>query len=82
MHQMKDEGRNTYTNRALTAACETLLEFDLTVDEVDNLAENLGDEYKAMLEAKAEAAWEDRSAPDDSAYRRQMRDAGRGHLLG
>lgn len=32
-------------------------------------------------ENRAEAAWLDRSATDDSAYRRDMAAAGRGHLL-
>ena len=47
------------------------------IDAVENWHDN-----------RAEAAWEARQqslmesgGPDDSAYRRQMKDAGRGHLL-
>lgn len=35
----------------------------------------------AAEEARDEEYWADRSAPDDSSYRRDMINAGRGHLL-
>jgi hypothetical protein len=72
---------DNYQNKILTEVCELLLEYDMPVEHVRNLAADLPGEYEHLVEAKAEAAWDDREPPDDSAYRRQMIDAGRGHLL-
>lgn len=75
----------TYPNAALTAVCEVLLdEFELTQEQVTSLAKDILGEVEAIHEARAEAAYERLQAeggPDDSTYRRQMRDAGRGHLV-
>ncbi|MDF1599681.1 hypothetical protein PZ895_07815 [Mesorhizobium sp. YIM 152430] len=80
----------TYPNEALTDICRQLLdEWDLTPDQIANLAKNIPGECAAMSDNRAEAAWQDRQerlmesgGPDDSAYRRDMIAAGRGHLLG
>ena len=79
-----------YTNLALTDVCEMLLDqYALSPDEIANLARSIEGECKAILEKRNEAAWMDRQQSlmesggiDDSAYRRNMKLAGRGHLLG
>jgi len=76
-------------NTALEDICRQLLdEWELTPDEITNLAANIPGECKAMAENRAEAAWEQRQrdlmesgGPDDSAYRQDMIAAGRGHLV-
>jgi hypothetical protein len=81
--------RRPYPNAALTAVCKLLLdEYDLTIEQVANLAGNLAEEYEAHWDDRNEAAWErqqeslmESGGPDDSAYRRDMINAGRGHLL-
>lgn len=72
----------TYPNLALTAVCEMLLdEFELTADEIKALAANIPGECVGILENRAEQAWQERQPLDDSAYRRQMIEARRGHLI-
>jgi hypothetical protein len=78
-----------YPNEALTEVCELLLDdFGLTLKQIANLAGNLHSECEAIKEDRNEAAWErqqqslmESGGPDDSAYRREMREAGRGHLV-
>ena len=79
----------SYPNKALTAICTDLLdEWELTPDQIANLALDIPGECKAIAENRAEAAYEreqqslmESGGPDDSAYRRDMIAAGRGHLL-
>lgn len=73
----------SYPNEALTEVCKTLLdEWELSPEDIANLAKDIPGECEGILENRAEQAWLDRSAPDDRAYRRDMVAAGRGHLLG
>lgn len=79
---------NNYPNKALTDVCDLLMEWEIPVEFIANLAADLPGEYAAMVDQRNEAAYERQQAalmesggPDDSAYRRQMIDAGRGHLL-
>lgn len=79
----------TFPNAALTDICRQLMdEWGLSIEEISNLAKNIPGECKAIADNRAEAAWMDRQSrlmesggPDDSAYRRSIVDAGRGHLL-
>lgn len=79
-----------YPNAALTDICKQLLgEWQLTPEQIANLAKDLPGECAAMADNRNEAAWMDRQqslmesgGPDNSAYRRNMIAAGRGHLLG
>lgn len=64
---------DNYPNKLLTEICELLMEHDLPLQHVKNLAADLAGEYDHMVKARAE--------PDDTAYRRDMIAAGRGHLL-
>lgn len=80
----------TYPNEALTAVCEMLLdEWELTPEQIANLAKDLPGECEAITDNRAEAAYMrqqealmESGGRDDSAYRRDMISAGRGHLLG
>lgn len=80
----------TYPNKALTDICEQLLdEWELTTAQIANLAKDIPGECDSIIRNRAEAAWMDRQqslmesgGPDDSAYRRDMINAGRGHLVG
>lgn len=79
----------TYPNEALTAVCLALLDdWELTPDQIANLALDIAGECANIADNRAEAAWMDRQqslmesgGADDSAYRRDMIAAGRGHLL-
>lgn len=79
----------TYPNSALEDICRQLLdEWELTPEQIKNLAKDLPRECEGIVQNRAEQAWEDRQqslmesgGPDDSAYRRRMIDAGRGHLV-
>ena len=74
-----------YPNAALTDICKQLLdEWDLTPEQIANLAADIPGECEAISEDRDEAAWErwNNREPDNSAYRRDMIAAGRGHLLG
>jgi hypothetical protein len=79
----------TYPNSLLTHICEILLwDEDLSFEDIANLAADIPGECAAILEARNEAAWErqqeslmESGGPDDSTYRRDMVNAGRGHLL-
>ena len=78
-----------YTNLALTDVCEMLLDqYRLSPDEIANLAKDIPGECRAMADNRNESAWMDHQqslmetgGPDDSAFRRDMKNAGRGHLL-
>lgn len=80
----------TYPNSALEDICRQLLDdYELTPEQISNLAKDLPRECAGMVENRAEAAWMDQQQSlmesgglDDSAYRRDMIAAGRGHLLG
>ncbi|HRP04841.1 MAG TPA: hypothetical protein PLV87_08020 [Opitutaceae bacterium] len=80
----------TYPNEAMVAVCELLLDdYELTPEQISNLAKDLPRECASMVENRAEDAWMDQQQSlmesgglDDSAYRRDMTAAGRGHLLG
>lgn len=82
--------RATPPREALTAVCEVLLdEYELEQEQIESLVQNIAGECKAIRENRDEAAWErqqedlmESGGPDDSAYRRSLRLAGRGHLLG
>lgn len=70
------------------ALIEVLTDFDCSLDEAKNLLQDAAGDYEAELENRAEAAWErqqqslmESGGPDDSAYRRDLINAGRGHLL-
>jgi hypothetical protein len=78
-----------YPNDALTFVCKELLDsWDLTPEQIANLAADIPGECEAIDDARNEAAWErqqqrlmESGGPDDSAYRRDLANAGRGHLL-
>lgn len=73
-----------YPNEALTDICKQLLDdWDLTAEQIANLAADIVSECAAIRDDRAEQAWNDwqNRDPDDSAYRRDMIAAGRGHLL-
>lgn len=80
----------TYPNSALEDICRQLLdEWELTQEQISDLAKDLPGECAGLIENRAEAAYLDRQQSlmesgglDDSAYRRDMIAAGRGHLLG
>jgi len=75
---------DNYSNALLTEICELLLEEDVPLQHVRNLAADLAGEYESMAQSRDEAAYEaqqERGPADDSSYRRAMIDAGRGHLL-
>lgn len=79
----------TYPNSAMEDICRQLLDdWSLTPEQIANLATDLPRECAAMADSRAEAAWMDRQqslmeigGPDDSAYRRSVIAAGRGHLV-
>ena len=78
------------TNAALTDVCRMLIEdYELTPEQIANLAKDIPGECDAMRDNAAEAAWcaqqellMESGGPDNSTYRRQLIEAGRGHLLG
>lgn len=71
----------TYPNDAMIAAIDALEEYALSAADIDALSADLPGEYCARIEALAEEQEARAQAPSDAAYRRQMREAGRGHLL-
>lgn len=75
-----------WPNEALTAVCEVLLdEYELSLEQIASLVQNIHGECEGILEQRWErqqAALMESGGPDDSAYRREMKLAGRGHLLG
>lgn len=79
----------TYPNEAMDEVCKLLLdEYELTADQIANLAKDLPRECAGMSDNRAEAAWMDRQQSlmesgggDAPSYRRNMIEAGRGHLL-
>ena len=78
-----------YPNDALTFVCKELLDsWDLTPEQIANLAADIPRECEAIEDARNEAAWErqqqrlmESGGPDDSSYRSDITNAGRGHLL-
>jgi hypothetical protein len=89
MTERKAMNTKPFPNAALTSICEQLLdEWELTPEQIANLAANIPSECQAIEENRNEAAWErqqesliESGGPDDGAYRREMIAAGRGHLL-
>lgn len=72
----------TYPNKALAEICEQLMDdYGLTMQQIANLSLDILGECENINEARSESYWKDRSAPDDSSYRRDIINAGRGHLL-
>jgi len=79
----------TYPNEALTEICEILLdEWKLTQEQITHIAKDISVECQAIIQNRNEAAYErhqeslmESGGPDDSTYRRDMKAAGRGHLL-
>ena len=79
----------SYPNDVLTFVCKELLDgWDLTPEQIANLAADIPGECEAIEDSRNEAAWERRQqslmesgGPDDSSYRRDIISAGRGHLL-
>lgn len=72
-------------NAALTDICRQLLdEWELTPEQIANLAKDIPGECASMIDNRAEQAWLDQQQrePHNTAYRRDMIAAGRGHLLG
>lgn len=78
-----------YPNEALTDICIQLLDnYDFTPEQIASLAADIPRECEAIEENRNEAAYErqqeslmENGGPDDSAYRNDMINAGRGHLL-
>jgi hypothetical protein len=84
-----EDEKMTYPNEALTSICEQLLdEWELTPEQVAKLAADIAVECACIRANRAEVAYLDRQQSliesggvDDSAYRRDMVNAGRGHLV-
>lgn len=72
-----------YPNDLLTDIANQIAEWELTPEQIRNLAADLPREVGAIIEAANEAAWErcNSRETDDSSYRTDMINAGRGHLL-
>jgi len=78
-----------YPNAALTEICTQLLnDYGLTLEQIAHFAADIPGECQAIEEDRNEAAWDrqqqslmESGGPDDSAYRRDIINAGRGHLL-
>ncbi|TGT64467.1 hypothetical protein EN802_32280 [bacterium M00.F.Ca.ET.159.01.1.1] len=72
-----------YPSEVLTDIAKQLLDdYGLTLAQIKNLALDLPGECESIEENRSEAYWTtERSETDDSSYRKNMIDAGRGHLL-
>lgn len=77
-----------YPSSLLTAVCEMLLDEGMTRDQIANIARDIPGECGSIADNRAEAAWIERNERlmengglDDSAYRRDVKAAGRGHLI-
>lgn len=78
-----------YRNDALTDVCKMLLDdWGFDAAQIAALAADIPAECKAIEDDRNEAAWErqqqrlmESGGPDDSSYRRDIINAGRGHLL-
>lgn len=75
-----------YPNEALTDIATQLLDdWGLSLAEIKNFAADLFGEAEAIEQNRNERAWEQMNERefgcDDSTYRRDMQQAGRGHLL-
>lgn len=74
---------NAYPSELLTDICDLIAEHGgLTSTQMKNLAADLPGEYENRNEAAYDAWMDSQSAGDDTTYRRDMINAGRGHLLG
>lgn len=74
----------SYPSRTLTEICEQLLDdYGLTLEQIANFAKDIPGECQSISDDRNERAWEAYQSrePDDSSYRRDMINAGRGHLL-
>lgn len=62
---------------------DLLDEFDCPKEDAQTVLDAALKEYRALLENRAEQAWEEyhREPLDDTSYRNAVRQAGRGHLL-
>lgn len=86
---VNSDSSRPYPNEALTEVCNLLLDdYGLNSEQIANLAKDIPSECTGILDNRAEADWEHRQqhlmesgGTDDSKFRRDMRDAGRGHLL-
>ncbi len=75
-----------YPDAVLNDIAERLLDdWGLSLTEIKNLAADLFGECESIEQDRNERAWERMSERqygcDDSSYRRDMQQAGRGHLL-
>lgn len=79
----------TYPNAALEDICRQILEeWELTPEQISNLAADIPGECANMRDNAAEAAWcahqerlMESGGPDDRHFRKSMAEAGRSHLL-
>lgn len=76
----------TYPNEVLTEVCTVLIEAGLGPEQIAAIAKNIPGECEAMVQNRAESAWEDHCSRLmeslwQRAYRKAMKEAGRGHLL-
>lgn len=79
----------TYPNEALTEICKLLMdEWELTPEQIANLANDIPRECKNIQDNRDEAAWEawqerlmSDGGPHDASHRDNIIAAGRGHLL-
>ena len=86
---VNSDSSRPYPNEVLTEVCKMLLDdYGLEPEQIANLAKDIPGECEDIAENRAEDAWErqqqslmESGGPDDSHYRQQMKDAGRGHLL-
>lgn len=79
----------SYPNEALTEICRQLLdEWELTPQQIENLAADIAGECKNMTDNRDEADYVahqqslmESGGRDDGRFRKIMADAGRSHLL-
>ena len=75
-----------YDSKILTAIAEELLyDYELSLEQITNLAADLPGECDAICEDAWQRQQEtlmESGGPDNSGYRRDMIAAGRSHLLG
>ena len=80
---MNTPDQKPYPNDLLADICQQISEWDLTMEQIVNLAADIPREVGSIMEARNEEAWERWTGreKDDSSYRQSLIDAGRGHLL-
>ena len=78
----------SYPNEVLTEVCTVLIEAGLGPEQIAAIAKNIHGECEAIRMIREEVAWErqqealmETGGPDDSADRKALKEAGRGHLL-